>query len=59
MPIVQRVRRPGRVNLDLTPDELRNRALVHATNMRFVNGYAQRFNTGISRVFVPQPSPYW
>ena len=47
------------MNLDLTPDELKAGLWSGATNMRFVNGYAQRFN-GISRVFdATAITPYW
>lgn len=47
------------VNLDLTPEELKAGMWSAVSNMRFVNGYAQRFN-GISRVFDPTTiTPYW
>ncbi|WP_343735339.1 hypothetical protein [Acidovorax sp.] len=38
------------VNLDLTPEELEIGVWSNCTNMRFYNGYAQRFN-GMARIF--------
>ena len=59
MPMVQLSDVGQGVNLDLTPDELKAGLWSAATNMRFVNGYAQRFN-GISRVFdATAITPYW
>ena len=59
MPIVQLSDVGQGVNLDLTPDELKAGLWSGATNMRFVNGYAQRFN-GIPRVFdATAITPYW
>ena len=59
MPIVQLSDVGQGVNLDLTPDELKAGLWSGATNMRFVNGFAQRFN-GISRVFdATAITPYW
>lgn len=47
------------VNLDLTPEELQIGAWSGAQNMRFLNGYAQRFK-GTARVFdAPTVTPYW
>lgn len=47
------------VNLDLTPEELQIGAWSSAQNMRFLNGYAQRFK-GTARVFdAPTVTPYW
>lgn len=59
MPMVQLSDVGQGVNLDLTPEELKAGMWSAATNMRFVNGYAQRFN-GISRVFdATAITPYW
>lgn len=38
------------VNLDLTPEELQTGMWSNCTNMRFKDGYAQRFN-GMARIF--------
>jgi hypothetical protein len=47
------------VNLDLTPEELAPGIWSACQNMRFVNGYAQRFN-GTSRIFAaPTVTPYY
>lgn len=47
------------LNADLTPEELQAGAWSSVTNMRFVNGYAQRFN-GTARVFdVPTITPHF
>lgn len=59
MPIVQLPDLGQGVNLDLTPEELRAGLWSSATNMRFLNGYAQRFN-GIARAFdATSIVPYW
>lgn len=52
MPIVKVSDCGQGVNPDLTPEELQLGMWSDCTNMRFMNGYAQRFN-GISRVFDP------
>jgi hypothetical protein len=47
------------VNLDLSPEELQVGAWSNCTNMRFRNGYAQRFN-GLARIFdVTTHSPHY
>jgi hypothetical protein len=47
------------VNLDLTPEELQTGMWSDCTNMRFKDGYAQRFN-GLARIFdVVTHSPHY
>ena len=59
MPIVQLSDVGQGVNLDLTPEELKAGLWSSASNMRFVNGYAQRFD-GISRIFdATSITPYY
>jgi hypothetical protein len=46
-------------NPDLSPEELETGVWSSVTNMRFLNGYAQRF-AGIASVFTaPSITPYW
>lgn len=46
-------------NADLSPEELEAGMWSSVTNMRFVSGYAQRFN-GLATVFAaPTITPYW
>lgn len=59
MPIVKIPDCGKGVNLDLTPEELALGMWSSCKNMRFLNGYAQRFN-GTSRIFgVPSITPYY
>lgn len=59
MPLVKIPDAGKGVNLDLTPEELAPGVWSACQNMRFVNGYAQRFN-GTSRIFdVPTITPYY
>lgn len=59
MPIIKLADLAQGWNADLTPEELNAGTWSRVTNMRFANGYAQRFN-GLARVFdVPTVTPYY
>ena len=59
MPIVKIPDVGKGVNLDLSPEELQAGMWSNVSNMRFVNGYAQKFK-GLSQVFTaPSITPYF
>ena len=59
MPILKVTDASRGFNADLTPEELQPGAWSNVTNMRFLNGYAQRFN-GTARVFdAPTITPHF
>jgi len=59
MPIVK-VNDCGRGwNPDLSPEELESGMWSSVTNMRFLNGYAQRFRGTTSVFTAPSITPYW
>ena len=59
MPIAK-IRDVGKgVNYDLSPEELADGVWSHVENIRFLNGFAQRFK-GLSQVFnAPTTTPYY
>ncbi len=59
MPIIKLADVSRGVNYDLSPEELTDGAWSHVQNVRFLNGYAQRFK-GMAPVFTaPSVTPYF
>lgn len=46
------------INTDLLPQELGAGVWLSAENVRFNNGYAQRFS-GMAQIFATPVTPYW